>query len=185
MKAIVAMMILAMAAGLWGCDRDAQGEKPIDAPGFVATDQNGNAVSRQDMLGKVWLTHFIFTRCHGPCPMMTAKMKQIQEALGDAPVTLVSFTVDPAYDSPAILKQYMKDRSASEGNWLMLNTGSEHSVQTLARAMHIGVAKAGEEIIHGTHFILVDKEGKIRGYYSGTDEVGWKNAVSEAKKLAK
>lgn len=189
MRAVRSMVAVVLAAamlgGLCGCDQPAHGEKPIDVPAFIATDQNGKAVSKQDMLGKVWLTHFIFTRCAGPCPLMTAKMKQIQDALGDASVTLVSFTVDPAYDTPAILKQYMQDRSASERNWLMLSTGTEPSVQTLAKAMHIGVSKAGEEIVHGTHFILVDKQGRVHGYYSGTDDEGWKNAVSEAKKMAR
>lgn len=177
--------VLAMMPGLSGCDQPAQGEKFVDVPAFVATDQNSKAVSKQDLAGKVWLTHFIFTRCTGPCPLMSAKMKQIQDALGDANVTLVSFTVDPDYDTPAILKQYMQRLDASERNWLMLNTGAEQSVQALAKKVHIGVSKAGEEIVHGTHFILVDKQGRVHGYYSGTDDEGWKNAVTDAKKLAR
>jgi protein SCO1 len=180
----VAVVVLAAVIALSGCD-EAVGQKMVDVPEFTAVDQNGRQVGKQDLAGRPWIAAFIFTRCAGPCPMMTAKMKQMQEALGDARVMLVSFTVDPSHDSPAVLKQYMRERSADEGNWLMLNAGSEQEVFALARTMNIGISRAGEEIIHGTHFILVDGEGGIRGYYSGTDDEGWQKAVRNARRLSR
>lgn len=178
-----------IGAGVWkirhaGMEDDLPQAAPHPVPAFTAVDQNGKNVARADLGGKVWLADFIFTRCAGPCPLMTMKMMQIQQALGEAPVTLVSFTVDPDYDSPQVLKKYMADRGAKENNWLMLNTGSNASVQSLARAMNIGVHKPEEgDIVHGTHFILVDRAGKIAGYFSGVDADGWQRAVDAAKKL--
>src|SRR3954469_15178601 len=72
-------------------------------PSFTFTNENGEAFSSEQLRGKIWAANFIFTRCPSICPLFTKKMGEVQKgtaSLGDR-VHLVSFTVDPAYDTPA------------------------------------------------------------------------------------
>src|SRR5262245_34323723 len=76
-------------------------------PHFALTERDGRTVTDQDLLGKVWIASFVFTRCMGPCPQVAATLTQLQsEFVGRADVRLVTFTVDPEYDSPRELDEY-------------------------------------------------------------------------------
>lgn len=148
------------------------GSVPADA---VFMRQSGEPMTLGDLRGKVWVASFIFTRCQGTCPMMTKSMSELQDDLkkiGD--VRLVSFTVDPEYDTPERLQEYAKEYGADESRWLFLQ-GSDSAVQSLAKdAFHVGIAEGTsqeEPIIHSSRFFVVDGAGEIRGMYDGrTDE---------------
>ena len=74
------------------------------------TERTGKAVSRADLSGKVWVASFVFTRCAGPCPLVTSTMARLQHDLaGQEGVFLVTFTVDPDNDTPEVLRQYAAD----------------------------------------------------------------------------
>src|SRR5215207_3732677 len=74
---------------------------------FALTERSGKTVSSADLEGKVWVAAFVFTRCTGPCPQVSATMARLQQELADASdLRLVTFTVDPAHDEPAELKRY-------------------------------------------------------------------------------
>ncbi|MFI5378516.1 MAG: SCO family protein [Tepidisphaerales bacterium] len=154
-------------------------------PPFSLVDQDGKALTHETLAGKVWACDFVFTRCAGPCPMMSGKMSRIQTALAGTPVRLVTFSVDPAYDTPAVLKTYGKQWSADYSRWTFA-TGDEKVVQALARALLVGVqpAVADQPIIHSTHFLLVDAKGMVHGPYNGEDDEGWRLLVDDARKLA-
>lgn len=156
-------------------------------PSFSLTDQNNQPFTSDDLKGQVWIADFIFTRCQGPCPLLTRKMAQVQKALANTPVKLLTITVDPAYDTPPVLKEYATRFGADERQWTMATAGDEARLQTLARALHIGVIPATDTqpILHSTYFILVDRQGKIRGYYSGEDDEAWRKLVADAAKVAK
>jgi cytochrome oxidase Cu insertion factor (SCO1/SenC/PrrC family) len=147
-------------------------------PDFSLVERSGRAVTRAELLGKVWIADFIFTHCAGPCPLMTLQMAKLQTDLarkGD--VRLVSITVDPERDSPEVLSQYADHYKASKDRWLFL-TGEKNAIYRLAtESFYLPVKEnsptetVSEEgsVIHSTRFVLIDRQGRIRGYYDGTD----------------
>jgi protein SCO1/2 len=149
-----------------------------ELPAFSLIDQDGRSFGKADLGGKVWLAGFIFTRCPTICPAITATMGRIQHrARGiENDFRLVSFSVDPAYDTPTRLTEFAAKHRASPRMWRFL-TGPLDAVRTtvvdgLKIAMGDGVAEGEQDfasIMHGTHFVLVDKAGRIRGYYNSSD----------------
>lgn len=144
-------------------------------PGFLLTDQHGREVRLEVFLGQPWVADFIFTRCPGPCPLMTRKMAELGPRL-PAGVRPVSFTVDPEYDTPEVLAAYAERFGAGE-NWLFLTGPREAMWDLSVTGFKLAVAEAedladGEglaaeqgPIVHSTRFVLVDAAGGIRGYY--------------------
>ncbi|MDB6029035.1 MAG: hypothetical protein JWM68_5258 [Verrucomicrobiales bacterium] len=136
---------------------------------FTLTNQLGQAVSLQDLRGRVWIADIIFTRCPAQCLQMTKNMRTLQAQLSHH-VQLLSLTADPAFDTPGILKAYAKRVDATD-NWMFL-TGSKSNVYHLAMN---GLGLSAEEttpaerqslddlFIHSKKFMLVDKRGRLRG----------------------
>lgn len=138
-------------------------------PAFELTSQSGRAFSsRQLLAGKVWIADFIYTHCTGPCPMMSARMRRIQESIRQwDDVRLVSFTVDPERDTPSVLAGYAARFHADPGRWSFL-TGDRQILQQLSRqAFKLGDVDATLE--HSTRFVLVDRHSRVRGYYHSGD----------------
>jgi protein SCO1 len=136
-----------------------------DVSEFQLTAQNGQPFSSRVLAGKIWLADFIYTTCPGPCPRMTSQMRELQDAIPD--VDLISFTVDPAHDTPAVLAGYAQAHHADSARWHFL-TGPEASLQTLDRdVFKLGDLDASLE--HSTRFVLVDRRARIRGYYDTSE----------------
>ena len=137
-------------------------------PEFDLVDQNSKQFTLENVQGNVWLADFIFTTCSGPCPIMTERMSMVQHDLLEIDkLKFVSFTVNPDYDTPEVLKKYAQRFDADFGSWSFV-TGKYEQIQELI----VGGFKMGdvEEIVfHSTRFALVDHEGNLRGYYSGTE----------------
>ena len=163
-------------------------EAPQIVPAFTLTERNGQSVSNTDLLGKVWVASFVFTRCTGPCPSVTATMAKLQSELDLAHhpnLRLVTFTVDPTRDRPEELKKYAEHFRSDAEKWLFL-TGTEPELHTLLHdGFKIAAARsqnphppAGQEFDHSTFLVLVDQSGTIRGYFDGYqgphDETGEK-----------
>ncbi len=151
---------------LGACER----EKPLpvlgEIPQFELLNQEGRKFSRADLDGHVWVADFIFTNCEGPCPRMTSHMHQIQKATSPG-VKLVSFTVDPERDTPQALAEYGKKFSADDSRWTFL-TGDTATLNMLDRdAFKLGTLGAGMD--HSTRFVLIDRKGRIRGYFGLSD----------------
>jgi len=150
--------------------------------GFKLIDQDGKNVTLEDLRGVIWVADFVFTRCAGPCPLMSSRMAELQKALqGVDGVKLVSISVDPKHDRPELLKEYAKRYGAKPEVWTFLTGDQKQIFAMITKEFKMGVSEAGsnpseEPIIHGTHFVLVDGEGRIRGYYrvddSGLDYEG-------------
>jgi len=157
-----------LLAFLTGC---ASHRLPVlgEVPDFQLTSQTGAAFSRDSLMGHVWVADFIFTNCPGPCPMMSARMRQVQKATAATPdVQLVSFTVDPARDTPTVLAAYGKHFLAEPGRWHFL-TGSQATLNHLGLdSFHLNAVDGSFD--HSTRFVLVDRAARIRGYYSFTDD---------------
>jgi protein SCO1/2 len=139
---------------------------------FELQSQTGRQITRADLLGKVWIADFIFTHCAGPCPRMTADLARIAGDLTSFPdLRLVSFSVDPERDTPAVLAEYARGYGADAERWYFL-TGDKAAIFKLAKeSFHVGAADgdATDPVMHSTRFVLVDRSGKIRGYYDSND----------------
>ena len=140
-------------------------------PAFHMTDSTGRPFSSSELAGKVWVVDFIYANCPAACPMMSSKMHTVAEKLkGQPDVRIVSISVDPERDTPPVLNEFAKRYGGPTERWTFL-TGSPENVHLLAyTTFHVGDVLG--KIEHSTKFMLIDKEGKIRGYYSSTDEEG-------------
>jgi len=139
-----------------------------EIPAFSLVDQDGDLFTLENVKGNVWLADFIFTTCSGPCPIMTERMGMVQHDLHDIDkLKFVSFTVNPDYDTPEVLKKYAQRFDADVGSWSFV-TGKYDQIQELiVEGFKMGDVE--EIVFHSTRFALVDHEGNLRGYYSGTE----------------
>lgn len=153
-------------------------------PAFSLTSDKGTTVDLESLAGKVWVTDFIFTSCAGPCPQMTRSMAKVAEQFSLYPeVQFVSVSVDPTTDTPEVLAAYGEKFGANPERWHFL-TGSETAIQQLAVDGFM-VGSVDDPVIHSTKFCLVDKQGRIRGYYTGTDDGELAELVSAIHQLMK
>jgi cytochrome oxidase Cu insertion factor (SCO1/SenC/PrrC family) len=160
------VLAVAMGYSMWQASlrRDVEKLPVIRAvPEFSLVDQNGRTVTNADLRGKIWIADFIFTRCKGPCPLMTARMLEMQKALTKTPeVKLVSVTVDPAHDTPEVLKAYAETNFADPERWKFL-TGDKAVIEKLVTEGFMQhLAEENGEPVHGTMFLIVDGNGMVR-----------------------
>lgn len=139
------------------------------APAFSLTDQQGATVTEQTFAGKVWLADFMFTTCTDICPMLTANMAEVAARYaGDPTVHFVSFTVDPATDTPPVLAAYAEKYHADAQRWSFLTGPMDQVRQTVVDGFKQSLDREGEgeaaTILHGSRFVVVDKKGHIRGF---------------------
>jgi protein SCO1/2 len=159
-------------------------------PAFRLTDQDGKPFGSDELAGRAWVANFIFTRCPDICPRFTEKMGEIQaQTRALAPgLTLVSFSVDPAYDTPEVLRAYAAAHGAEPARWRFV-TGSLADVKAaVEQGMKVDMEAKGDKdgvpvIGHGSHFVLVDAQGRIRGYYDMNDADAVARVVKDARRL--
>src|SRR5215475_4212739 len=136
-------------------------------PEFTFIERSSREVKSQELAGKVWVADFVFTNCGGFCPLMTEKMKKLQEMLPPQ-IQLVSFSVDPERDTPEVLAAYAKKYGADPNRWWFL-TGNRESLYKLSKdgfklAIDDTVGTEAEPITHSVRFALVDFYCRNRGY---------------------
>lgn len=153
-------------------------------PQFQLTAQDGQPFDSKTLSGKIWVADFIYTTCPGPCPRMTSQMHEVQEAIEKMPdVKLVSFTVDPARDTPPVLLEYAKLHRASPELWSFL-TGPQATLQMLDKdAFKLGDVDG--KLMHSTRFVLVDRQYRIRGYYDTSESDAITRLVADVETLAR
>jgi protein SCO1 len=158
---------------------------------FEFTERSGKAFGSRELKGKVWVADFIFTRCGGPCPVMSAHLSKMQQMILDEPgICLVSFSLDPTYDTPQVLRDYAQHFKAIEGKWFFLTGKTDETLQLAQEGFKITAQKnhdatPSDAVLHGTHFILVDQQGRLRGYYDSGDANLLPKIVKDAKALLK
>jgi len=153
-------------------------------PDFTLTDQNGAAFSSNALDKRVWVADFIFTNCPGPCPRMSSQMHQVQTALAtDDGVRFVSFTVDPARDTPVVLTAYAKHFDADPAKWYFL-TGATVTLNRLSHDV-FKLNSVDGTLEHSTRFALVDRHSRIRGFYASSDQEAVPKLIADAKQLLK
>src|SRR5205807_1939134 len=175
-------LVMAAIFGAYAVSRFAPSSKTLPVLGtvsdFALTNQFGRAVARADLRGDVWVADILFTRCRGPCAKMSKEMRELQDALPpNEPIRLVSLTADPEFDTPEVLKKYGELFGAAPSRWQFL-TGRKLDVYRLATQgllLAVDEVKADERtspddlFVHSTLFVVVDKQGRVRGSFDGTE----------------
>ena len=141
---------------------------------FNLINQNGEAITKEDFEGKIYVADFFFTRCQTICPIMAVNMKDLQEEFkSDPDLKFLSHSVTPVIDSVPVLRAYADKNEAIDGKW-EITTGDKRHIYELARKSYFAVLDEGDggdqDFIHTEQFILVDQEGQIRGFYDGTEK---------------
>ncbi|OCA91745.1 SCO family protein [Pseudobacillus wudalianchiensis] len=162
--------------------------KPYQMKPFTFTNQNGKPFGSENLKGKVWIANFIFTNCDTVCPPMTANMAALQKRLKaeHLPVDLVSFSVDPAVDTPEKLKKYLANFTEDESNWQMLTGYTQEQIEAFGReAFQTLVQKpaSSDQVIHNTNFYLVNQNGEIINEYSFTAGTHSDDIMKDVKKV--
>ena len=154
------------------------------APAFELVDQDGQPTTDSELAGKVWLANFIFTSCPDVCPTeLIPKMQQVQKAVLADPllkdnVQLISISVDPPRDTPAVLREYAGRVGADPSLWRFLVGEPDETIDVMQNGFKVGVALRelplgtsepghghtgdGYTINHTTRFVLVDRDGNVR-----------------------
>jgi len=166
-------------------------------PEFSFTNQDGKTITNKTYKGKVYIVEFFFTTCPSICPIMNENMVKIQnEFFGNPNLAIASFSIDPAKDTPSVLKEYAKKYKITNPNWHLL-TGDKEDIYKLANEgfnLYVGEdseAEGGFE--HSGFFALIDQEGNIRSrtdendnpiiYYNGLEDSGIQMLKEDIKKL--
>lgn len=155
------------------------------APAFSYVDQRGAPVTAESLKGQVWIANFIFTSCRTVCPLLTSKMVQLHRLLAGVDVRFVSFSVDPAHDTPEVLAAYAKKWAPEEQRWTLLAT-DEQTLPATAAGFKVTAMKAEggvDPIIHSAVFLIIDREGVVRGAFSSEDKEDFQALVKATKKL--
>lgn len=174
-----------------------QGQKR-KVPDFSFLDQDSTMVTNEDYLGKVYVVEFFFTTCPTICPIMTQNLVELQDTFKDEDdFGVASFTINPRYDTPSVLKKYAEKYGITDKDWHLM-TGNQEEIYRLAQegfyifAQEDEAAPGGFE--HSGMFALIDKNGYIRSredehgnpliYYRGTiTEKQGVNADGEAQQI--
>lgn len=180
---LTSSVLVCLGAGAACSTTHASVEDYGTVPDFTLTDQTGASfASAKELRGMDWIADFIYTTCPGPCPRMSSQMHEVEKELdGIKRVRLVSFTVDPEHDTPPVLAEYAKRFGAQPGVWFFL-TGAQRDLEKLSHdAFKLG--DVGGNLEHSTRFVLVDRRGRIRGYYLTSEADAITRLVADTKAL--
>ena len=146
---------------------------------FELTERSGRLVNSEDLKGQPYIVSFFFTTCPSVCPRQNQKVKELQERFKGKGVRFLSISVDPANDTPEVMREYAARYGADKDQWLFL-TGD------LTYIRRIGAEIFQQPIDKGFHtekFVLVDAEGKIEGFYSWPETLQFEKLQSAIEEM--
>lgn len=202
-KSYIGISFIVLIFGIWAVPKIAAKFQKSDlveigpVPAFELTNQNEKKISDKDYLGKVYVVEFFFSTCPTICPKMNESMLQLQEEYyGNPKFGIASITIDPATDTPQVLKEHAEVLGVKHYNWHFL-TGDKDYIYNLANKgfnLYAGQNnKAAGGFEHSGLFALVDKKGNIRCrkdsqgnpilYYDGLEAEGVQAIKEDIKKL--
>lgn len=162
-----------------------------DLHDFSFTNQNEESVALDDLKGQWWIADFVFTNCTTVCLPMTSNMKHLQENIEaeDLPIQLVSFSVDPDYDTPEVLKAYGEEYDADFDSWHFLTGYDFDTIRKLSIKSFKAIVKEPEygddQVMHDTRFFLVNPEGEIVKGYDGVKSKSMNDIIEDLNTLHK
>lgn len=171
---------------------DAPGEGAVfEIPAFEHVSHRGDRFGSKQLDGRVWVASFFFTSCPSICPRLMGRAKVLSDQLAAAelPVDMVTFTVDPATDTPQHLAAYAREHALGD-RWTLVTGEPGALEETIVRGFKQAMGTPGEgpaedvalDIAHGVRFVLVDAQRGVRGLYD-TDDVGIKALLADARLL--
>ncbi len=154
---------------------------------FQLINQNGNTITEQDYINKIYVADFFFTRCASICPIMTTNMADLQAYYkNDSTVQFLSHSVTPTIDSVSVLRAYADKKGVIDEKWNLV-TGDKKQIYELARKSYFAVLDEGDggdqDFIHTEQFILIDAKRQIRGFYDGTDKKEMQEIINDIQIL--
>lgn len=167
-----------------------EGEHRVRSFSFL--DQDGAQITEKDVAGKIYVAEYFFTTCKGICPKMNEQMSRVYETFrGNDDVMILSHTVDPKKDTVEAMKSYSLRFEADPKQWKFL-TGDKKELYDMARYSYLvtatddtAVIDIESDFIHTDRFVLVDRRGRIRGQYEGTDPGKVNQLIGDMKLLLK
>jgi len=155
-------------------------------PDFRFINQDSVPVTGKTLDGKIYVADFFFTSCPTICPKMKTQLKRVFEKYkGNPDVMILSHTIDPRHDTPAVLKEFATGLGATNGQWQFV-TGDKETLFAQGKNYMV-VAQADSTapggLLHSGHFVLVDKKKHVRGMYDGTTEEGVDRLMADMEKL--
>jgi cytochrome oxidase Cu insertion factor (SCO1/SenC/PrrC family) len=141
---------------------------------FLITGEGATTLALSDLAGRPWVADFIFTHCSGPCPLLSAKMAELQRGLPET-VRLVTFTVDPERDTLDVLTQYARRFEADTKRWFFVRADKETLYRLVFEGFKLPLmedpsAPSGYRVTHSSKLVLVDALGRIRQYFDSSEE---------------
>ncbi len=154
---------------------------------FEFVDQDSATITNATFKDKIYVADFFFTSCRTICPIMKTQMLRVYEATADMPdVLILSHTIDPEYDTVALLHDFAKRLGVESKRWHFV-TGKKDSIYKIAQTSYFATAMEDKTepdgFIHSGAFLLIDKKGRIRGKYDGTKENDVDRLVEDIKRL--
>jgi protein SCO1/2 len=155
---------------------------------FQFVNQDSVLVTKATVKGKIYVADFFFTTCRTICPIMKSQMVRVNEAIKDMPdVLIISHSIDPEYDTVGLLHDYAERLGAKSDKWYFVTGQPRDYVFDLAQTSYFSTAMEDKTepdgFVHSGAFLLVDKEGRLRGKYDGTKEDDVNRLIEEIKRL--
>lgn len=168
-------------------DEDVRGNEDHHIMDFKLINQLGDTVTNDDVAGKILVVNFFFARCVTICPKISSNISKVQKYfLEDTTVHFMSHSVTPQMDSVSVLKEYAVNFEANSNRWWLL-TGEKEHIYKLARRSYFAVLDEGDgglqDFIHTENVVLIDPDGRLRGYYDGTSSKDISQLISDIAKL--
>lgn len=155
---------------------------------FSFVNQDSIVITQEDFKGKVYVADFFFTSCPTICPVMKSQMLRVYEAfLDNDEVVLLSHTIDPEYDTVALLKDYAERLGVEDHAKWHFVTGAKEDIYGIGQGEYMVTAMEDEDepggFLHSGAFILVDKNRRVRGIYDGTKELEVNKLIKDIPRL--
>lgn len=154
---------------------------------FKFVDQDSSIITNKTYQDKIYVADFFFTSCRTICPIMKTQLVRVYEATKEMPdVLLLSHTIDPEYDTVALLHDFAERLGVESKRWHFV-TGVKDSIYKIAQTSYFATAMEDtsepDGFIHSGAFLLIDKKGRIRGKYDGTKEEEVNQLIIDIKRL--
>ncbi len=144
---------------------------------FELIERSGKKVTKADLLGRPWAVCFIFTRCAGPCPRVTAQMKKLHDQLVETDIRFLTLTVDPKYDTVEVLSRYANAVGADPNRWLFLTGDQQEIYHLIQQSFKLPVQEIlgkdrepGFEVVHSTNILHMNAQARVIGKYNAMND---------------
>jgi protein SCO1/2 len=156
-------------------------------PAFKFVNQYGDSITDKSLNGKIYVADFFFTSCPSICPVMHRNMLTVYNQFKNvSDFRILSYSIDPKYDSVAVMKKYADKLGISGNSWWFLQ-GKKEETYTLASSYLVSQPREDKTVagghVHDGFFILIDKQKHIRGMYDGTQPDQVTQLIADIKTL--